>query len=255
MAVQRTIAIHIAGRIGRRHGFSAEDAGHSDLLAITGCAMVFAQAIAQLRQQRIVGRQSEIIHIHFVRMALTASRPDRDVQSLLGSGPGRDGRFGLHLITRINHRINGLRKQPRPIVCIHELLHAVDAALRMYLRNPIAHCKNLGLADGIGKRMDLAIDVRLGHVVEVNQRDLPYPTARQGFSSPRAHPPDTHHHHMRPADTPSALYAIQPFQSAKATLQRCFFNTPCRGLQRRFADHYFNRERRSLAATAASDCG
>ena len=65
--------------------------------------------IDQLRQQRIVGRQSEIIHIHFVRMALTASRPDRDMQSLLGLSPGRDGRLGLHLITRINHRINGLQ--------------------------------------------------------------------------------------------------------------------------------------------------
>ena len=74
MAVQSAIALDVAGRIGRGHSFTAEHAGHTDLLAFTRRAVVFSHLVTQLRQQRIVGRLGQVIHIDLVRLALTHPR-------------------------------------------------------------------------------------------------------------------------------------------------------------------------------------
>ena len=121
-------------------------------------------------------------------------------------GPRRHGRFGTHLITGIDDCDRScMLQQPsaehRPVFLRHEVVDCLDHACRVDLRNPLAHGRDLGHAQGVGQRMDLSIDIGLGHMVHVDQRQAPHAAARQTLHSPRAHTTHTHHDHMRLSNT------------------------------------------------------
>ena len=63
--------------------------------------------------------------------------------------------------------------------------------------------------------MNLPVDVGLGNVVEVDQRELSDAAAREGFDSPRTNSADAYHQHMRFFDAGRAHYAVQPLEPAE----------------------------------------
>ena len=137
MAVQRTIAIDIAGSIWRGYGLTAENTGDPDLLALPRCAVVFAQLIAHLGQQWVMGGQCEIIHIHLVRMPLAPCCTHGDVQHPMGLRPYGQCSFGFDLVTGINESVYGRLQQGRPVSRLHKLLHAMNDAVRVDLCDAI----------------------------------------------------------------------------------------------------------------------
>ena len=77
MAIERTIGLPVefAGCIGRHDRFAAEDAGNAKgLVGRARRRVVFAQAIAKLRQQGVVSDLREVCNFQLVRQALAAGR-------------------------------------------------------------------------------------------------------------------------------------------------------------------------------------
>jgi hypothetical protein len=62
-------------------------------------------------------------------------------------------------------------------------------ALGVDLRDAIAHRLDLGLPDGCIERVDLPVDVRFRHVVEVDQRQRPTPLRARASTAQEPTPP------------------------------------------------------------------
>ena len=127
----------------------------------------------------------------------------------------------------------------------YALPHDLYILAAMNQADAVSHGPHLGLPQGGGQRMNLAIDVGLGHVIKVNQHQLSHTTAGQGLRSPRPHATDADDHHTRSPDAGGALYAIESRQSAKPAIE----------IGQIVNHHQRSLARRSLAACAASDCG
>lgn len=54
----------------------------------------------------------------------------------------------------------------------------------MNLCNSFFHSLHLRLAQRLGQGVNLAIDIRFGNMVKIDQRDFAHATAGQGFCSP-----------------------------------------------------------------------
>jgi hypothetical protein len=67
--------------------------------------------------------------------------------------------------------------------------------------------------------MDLAVDVGLGHMVQVDQRQLTDTAARQRFRRPGADPANANDSHMRRAYARCARNAVEAIQPAEAALE------------------------------------
>ena len=63
-------------------------------------------------------------------------------------------------------------------------------------RDALSHGLDFCLPDRGGEGMDLAIDVGLCDVVEVNQCEMAHTTTGQCLGGPGAYSPQAHHHHV-----------------------------------------------------------
>ena len=122
----------------------------------------------------------------------------------------------------------------------------------------------LVLAQGALQGLHLAVDVGLGHMVQIDQGQRSNTAARQGLDAPATHTTQTNHRQMQPAQARIAGLTIEPAQSAKATLQINVFAHSTRSKKKarreasgfeRSSVAYFKEARRSLAAWAASVAG
>ena len=79
MAVEAAVAggLDFTQCVWRHDGFATEDAGHADL-AGAGSALLFAQAVTQLREQRVMGGEREVFDVDTVRVAFTACSAHAD---------------------------------------------------------------------------------------------------------------------------------------------------------------------------------
>ncbi|MNY53410.1 hypothetical protein D3C86_1891640 [compost metagenome] len=89
----------------------------------------------------------------------------------------------------------------------------------MDLRDALAHGVHLGLAHGRGEGVDLAVDIRFGDLVQVDQRDAIDAAACQGLGGPGADAANADDGDMRIADAGRAIHAIKTLQPAKAALE------------------------------------
>ena len=123
----------------------------------------------------------QVIHIHLMGQAFAPSRPHTDKGHLLAPGPGGNGQLGPDLVAGVDHGIRPLTQQTGPVVGRDKVVDQIDPTARVNLRNAFAHGFDLGLPEGAGQRMDLAVDVGLGDVVHVDQRQACDAAARQRF--------------------------------------------------------------------------
>ena len=203
----------------RSHRLLAENAQRADLLAFLGRAVELAQAIAQLRKQRVVRGLRQVGHIHQMRLPFAASGTDAHEQGLGLERPGGHCGLGADLVAGVDHRIHLLGQQRGPVVLVDEFIDAVHLAMRIDVRDAFTHGLDLGLPDSGVERMDLAVDVGFGHVIEIDQRERRHTTACQCLGRPRAYAADADDGDMRCANARRTFDAIQPGETSKATLQ------------------------------------
>src|SRR4051812_29709393 len=104
MAVERTVAFDGARGIGRGHAFSAEDAGHANLLALARRTVLLAQTLAKLRQQRVARDERKVVDVALVPLPLAACRTHCDERRTRCTRPRRHGQLGLYLVAGIDDR-------------------------------------------------------------------------------------------------------------------------------------------------------
>ena len=163
--------------------------------------MVFSQTLAHLREQGIMRGLRQICHVDQVGLSLATSRPHCDQTRMMGHGPSSQGHFGTDLITGIYHCIYAARQEFLGVLRCDEVINDVNHTCRIDLQNTVLHGQHLGLTQRVGDRVQLTVDIRLGHMVHVDQAELPHAAARQTLHSPRAHTTHTHHDHMRLSNT------------------------------------------------------
>ena len=89
----------------------------------------------------------------------------------------------------------------------------------MDLRDALAQRQRLGHAERAVQRLQLAVDVRLRHVVEVDQRQRGHAAARQRLDRPRADAAQADHGDVCVAQALIAGVAIEPPHAAEAALE------------------------------------
>ena len=124
-------------------------------------------------------------------------------------------RLGAHLVDAVEHRVT-LGQQRRDILFSDEFLDAVHPASRMDPGNALPHRQHLGLAERGVQRMHLAVDVALGDMVEVDQRQPADARARQRLGRPRADAADADDADMRRRQPRQRPGAVEPFNAAEA---------------------------------------
>ena len=216
MAVQASVLLRRAGRVGRGDRLAAEHHGQTDFLGIAGRAVMLAKAVAQLGQQRVMGGAGQVVNIDLMSEPFAAGCTHSNKKGPGAQGPGRHVGLGIDLITGINHRVYPIGQQGRPVIGVNELFNAMDLAGRVEGVDAFPHGKHLGLSNGRVQRLNLAVDVGFTHVVKVDQRQLGNAAACQCFSSPRANTTYTDHGNMRAGNAVGTSFAIQPGQAGKA---------------------------------------
>jgi hypothetical protein len=136
-----------------------------------------------------------------------------------GQRPGRHRQLGAHLVAGIDHHVHRARQPLRPVGRLDEVLHRLHPAGGVDLRDALLQRQHLGLAQRGLQRLHLAVDVGLGHVVQVDQHQAGHAAARQRLGSPGSHAADAHHRHPQAAQAGVGGVAVQAPQAAEAALQ------------------------------------
>eukprot|EP01034_Spumella_vulgaris_P024434 gene24434-30779_t len=92
------------------------------------------------------------------------------LSTMVRNGDAHLKNFGLDLIARIDHGIGHAGQQTRPVVGGDKIVHCIHQTLRVDRGNALTHGLNLGLPGGVGQGMNLTVDVGLGDVIHVDER-------------------------------------------------------------------------------------
>ena len=106
-----------------------------------------------------------------------------------------------------------------PVARVDELLDRRDRAARVDVGDACAQRLDLGHAERGAERLHLAVDVRLGDLVEVDQRQRGDAAARQRLGGPRADAADADDGDVRRADPRIGGVAVEPAQAAEAAFE------------------------------------
>src|SRR5574344_1472205 len=192
-----------------------------------------------------------------------------DEACTLATRPLGHRQLGIELIACINNRMHTLWQKLRPVLGCDEIVHGRDHTPRMNVGNARLHRQHLGFAYGVGHSLDLSIDIRFGHMIQIDQCQTPDATACQCLSHPRANATDSHHGNMRCGNPRSPYSAIQTLQTTKPALkiylvrhirierkQKRIAGMTGDGMCRKMRRHaYFMVFRRWRAGSAASESG
>ena len=77
--------------------------------------------------------------------------------------------FYANLVDGINHKIKRPSEQFGQVFFGHKIFDFNHFAGRVDLQDALVQGAHFGFAEIIGKRVQLAVDIRFGHVVQINQ--------------------------------------------------------------------------------------
>jgi hypothetical protein len=145
-----------------------------------------------------------------------------------------------------------------PVLGRHEVIDAGHLAGGVDVLDAARHRIHLGRAQCAAQGLDLAVDVGLGDVVEIDEHDLRHAATRQRLGSPGTDTADPDDGHARGAHLFVGRTAPQSAQPAEAALQIGLPTQP--GVRRlqgggRVRLAHLSWASRSLPATAASEFG
>ena len=109
--------------------------------------------------------------------------------------------------------------QCRDIVHADEFFESVDPARRVDQRNPLTQRNDLRPTQFGFDCRQLAIDVRLGDMIHIDQRHRTNRTARKCLHDPRANTADTHHAYAGRRQPRQPLPAVESLNSTEPPLE------------------------------------
>ncbi|KAH0442962.1 hypothetical protein KCU90_g1484, partial [Aureobasidium melanogenum] len=185
-------------------------------LRTTRETMLLAQLPAHFRQQRVLDGQREIVDPDARRVQLAARAAYRDQRLFLFDAPRDQRGFGAHAVDCIDHVIKTAAERRREIVRLDEVFHQPHVAERIDCRDAFGHRFDFRFSVVTVQRMDLAVSVALGDIVQIDQGQRADRTARQCLCYPRTHPADADHGDVCAFKRSERRRAVQPGNAAEA---------------------------------------
>ena len=142
----------------------------------------------------------KIDHTHARRVALPARAPDGHEWQPLRPAERGHCNLGYDLIARINHEVEtGHPEQLPDIFLVHKLIDGPDLAGRVDLGNALGQRADLCLPKCRVERLDLAIHVGLGDMVQIDQGQMTHAAACERLDRPGPHASDANHADVSPS--------------------------------------------------------
>ena len=167
-----------------------------------------------------------VVDLDGLRALLAARCADADERRVARQRPSGHRRLRAHLIAGVDQHVDRARQQRGPVVLIDELFDRVDDALGVNVEHALAQGDCLGLPERRAHRLHLPVDVRLGHMVEVDQGQCGDTAAGQSLGCPRADAAEPDDRDSRGAQSRIAGVAVQTPQAAEAALEIGFVHAP-----------------------------
>ena len=130
---------------------------------------------------------------------------------------GRHRDLCAHVVDGINDHIE-TAEQFAHVLGRKKIIDLCHPAQRIDPANPLAHGRHLGLAKSGIERMGLTVDVRLGNMIEIDQRQMPNAAARERLDHPGPHAANANNTDRRRTQTRKRLVAIEASDTAEAAL-------------------------------------
>jgi hypothetical protein len=105
MAIEGAITVDRTGSIWRCNGLTAKYPLNTHRLAISFTPVVFSEAVAHLRQQRVVRDAGQVLHVYEVRQSFATCSTHRNKTDFVLHSPVGQTDLGFDLIAGINHSI------------------------------------------------------------------------------------------------------------------------------------------------------
>ncbi|CRD97861.1 Uncharacterised protein [Bordetella pertussis] len=126
------------------------------------------------------------------------------------------GDLGRRLVGAVDDRGIGTAQHLHHVIGRDEFVDTGHGAGRVDLADALRHGLDLGLPQRVRQRMDLAVDVGFGDMVQVDQGQGAHAATRQRFGGPGADAAQARHRDMGPAQGGRRIRAIQTGQAAEA---------------------------------------
>ena len=130
--------------------------------------------------------------------------------------------FDTHLVNRVNHKIKRQPEKLGKVALVHKVFYFNHLASRVDLRDALAQGGYFGFAKIGGERVDLAVYIGFGDIVQINQRELTDSAAGKRFHRPRADTAHSHHANVRVLQGVQTVFAVKPCDAAEAAVGMCF---------------------------------
>ena len=208
-------ALGRAQRLHGKHGVNIEFVFHA-----TGKPIFGAQQFAYALEQRFLLRFRQIAHGDQGRVRLPARAANGQHGNVARTAIRDHGRLGLGIVDGVDQVVEiAPAQQLLQIIGGNKILDLRDLAQGVDQLDTFGQGRDLGLADGVAHGLDLAIDIRFGNIVEVDQGQAADGAARQRFDDPgtdAAHADDTH---MGGAETLQRGGAVQAGNAAETPVK------------------------------------
>ena len=177
-----------------------------------------AQPGAHGRQQRIPRGTGKIFHPQLQGVGAPASRTAGDDGLAVRHAPGNQRRLGRHGIDGVDDKIGVGRDQLLFLARLDELIDRMHGGVGRDVVDALRHHLDLGGAQRAGERMDLTVDVGLGHVVQVDEGEATHTAARQRLGRPGADTANADNDDMGLPEPLAAGVSVDAGDGGKATI-------------------------------------
>ena len=204
-------ALGRAQRFHGKHGVNIEFVFHA-----TGKPIFRAQHFAYALEQRFLLRFRQIAHGDQGRVRLPARAADGQHGNVARAAIRDHGRFRLGIVDGVDQVVEiAPAQQLLQVIRGNKILDLRDLAKRVDQFDALGQGCYLGLADGVAHGLDLAIDVRFGNIIEVDQGQAADGAARQRFDDPGTDAAHADHTDVRGAEACQRGGAVQAGNAAE----------------------------------------
>lgn len=148
--------------------------------------MLFAQLVADVADEAVVGDVSDITNAKFCRICDATDGSADDERDVAFAAVGDEVDFVFRIVHGIDDEAVVIFKKTRCRALGVEFMQTMDLAFWCYLLDAGGHHLGLRLAYGASEGVDLAVDVSDADFVEIDERELADARAGEGFCCPAA---------------------------------------------------------------------
>ena len=197
-------------RIDRRH--AKAPAG------VPGEAEALAQFLAGAGQEPVLLRPAQVGDAKLGGVHLAPGPAHGDDQDLASPATGDQQGLLPVVVDAVDDGVKAPVEEGVGVLGGEEVVHQVQGAVGIDRRDPLRQDLDLGHAEGRRQGDKLAVDVGLGHMIQVHQGQMPQSAARQGLHHPGTDAADADDGDPGLAQTLQPLAAIQGSDAAEAAV-------------------------------------